>query len=367
MPIVSVNLPANPYAVRIEPGLLRDLGRQTREVAPHERALLAVDERIGATHGAVAADSLAAAGFSVTRHPLTSDEKHKTLDVVRGMYAAMLSAKLERRSPVIALGGGVIGDVAGFAAATYLRGVPLIHAPTSLLSMVDASIGGKTGVNLPLPSGGVGKNLAGAFWQPRAVLADPEVLRTLPPRELRCGLAECVKHALIADPALLEFLESRSQATLALDMSALTALITASAQVKAAIVAEDERETGRRALLNLGHTFAHAVEPIAALDLHHGEAVAIGLCAAMHVSQARGWITNDEAARVERLLIALGLPTKLARRVDIDQLMDAMSYDKKVVGGTLRLVLPRGLGAVEIVNDVPREAVVEAWRSVTAG
>jgi 3-dehydroquinate synthase len=283
----------------------------------------------------------------------------------------MLGARLERRSPVVALGGGVVGDTAGFAAATYLRGVPLVQAPTTLLAMVDAAIGGKTGVNIEIPPSEhapcvLGKNLIGAFWQPRAVVCDPLVLRTLPQRDLRCGLAECVKHALIADPGLLTLLAESCGEIESCDEEALTPLIARSAAVKINIVQEDEREAGSRALLNLGHTFAHAIEPIPELDLRHGEAVSIGVCAAVRCAVLTGRMEETEGDIVVDLLELLGLPVEMPQPVEIDRLLHAMSYDKKAAGGRVRLVLPTGLGSAAIVDDAPAEAVIEAWESVGA-
>jgi 3-dehydroquinate synthase len=287
------------------------------------------------------------------------------------MYTAMLAFRLERQGPVVALGGGIVGDVAGFAAATWLRGVPLVQVPTTLLAMVDAAIGGKTGVNHPLPPDPagrreLGKNLIGAFWQPRAVVVDPLVLRTLPERDFRCGLAECIKHGLLADAGLLSFIEARLQGIIELDTETLTELIARGAQIKVAIVQEDEREAGRRALLNLGHTFAHVIEPIEALDLRHGEAVAIGICVAARCARETGRLARDDEKRISDLLGRAGLPTRLPRPIDAQRLIDGMGYDKKVARGRLRLVLPIAPGRAEIVDDVPEEAIICAWHAVGA-
>jgi 3-dehydroquinate synthase len=368
---IDVDLPASPYAITIEPGRLEGMGILVRDLVPNDRAMLAIDTNVADPHGSIAGYSLIAAGFEIARHELIADEKRKTLATVEAMYAAMLAAKLDRRSPVIALGGGVVGDIAGFAAATYLRGVPIVQAPTTLLAMVDASVGGKTGVNFPLPPDAdgcseLGKNLVGAFWQPRAVLIDPLTLRTLDDRDFRCGLAECVKHGVIADADLITFIEANAEDILALDMSALVELIDRSVRIKASIVEADEREAGRRALLNLGHTFAHAIEPIEALDLRHGEAVSIGLCAACRCAVQTGRMNGDEASRVERLLSNLELPTRLRQPVSIEPLVNAMGYDKKVASGRVRLVLPRGLGEAELVDDVDEETLRLGWAAVAS-
>ncbi|MHC4127673.1 MAG: 3-dehydroquinate synthase [Planctomycetota bacterium] len=368
--LVHVGLPGAPHDVTIEPGLLGRLGALVADVAASPKALLAVDERIAGDHGAVALGSLREAGYAVTVAPLVAREARKSLDAVRGLYEVMLSgdssAGLDRSSPVVALGGGIVGDTAGFAAATFMRGLPLVQVPTTLLAMVDAAIGGKTGVNVPLPDGGLGKNMVGAIWQPRAVLVDPLVLRTLDPREMRCGLAECVKHALIADASLLGWLTDHSAAIQALEPETLVTLIEHSARIKVEVVEQDERETGRRALLNLGHTFAHALESRQELDLRHGEAVAIGLVAAAHCAARTGRLDTADEGRVAEALDLLGLPLRVPAPVEADALARAMRYDKKVIAGRRRLVLPVGLGAAEITDDVPADVVRAAWAHVGA-
>jgi 3-dehydroquinate synthase len=276
------------------------------------------------------------------------------------------AAGLERGSPVVALGGGIVGDTAGFAAATFMRGVPLVQVPTTLLAMVDAAIGGKTGVNYGLPGDGLGKNMIGAFWQPRAVVVDPLVLETLDPRDFRCGLAECIKHALIADASLLGFLAERAAAIRRLDTDALVTLIERCARIKVEIVQQDERETGRRALLNLGHTFAHALEARKHTDLRHGEAVAIGLVAAARCAVRTGRLSAADEQRIGSVLEAFDLPLRMPTPIGVSELVATMRYDKKVAAGRLRLVLPAGLGAAEITDDVPADAVSAAWAHVGA-
>ena len=366
---ISVNLPppAESYSIVIEQGLLARVGQRVGAVTPHARCLLAMDANVVEPHGAVVLKSLRDAGYEVATAALTADEKHKTLDAVESLYRVMLDARLERRSPVIALGGGIVGDVAGYAAATYLRGVPLVHVPTTLLAMVDASIGGKTGVNFLLPkSDDLGKNLIGAFWQPKVVLVDPSTLRTLNARDLRCGLAECIKHAVIADASLLTWIAQRATELKSSSSPAHAELIARSASMKAAIVAEDERENGRRALLNLGHTFAHAIESIAALNVRHGEAVAIGLNAAAQVAREMARISDDEKNAIISTLIRCDLTLTLPDRASIVHLMRAMTFDKKSMNGRMRLVLPRGVGSADVVDDVPEALVRDAWRVVGA-
>lgn len=354
------------YPVVIETGLLSRTAELVRGLAQHRRTLLVVDENIASNHGKVVREALQASGIEVLAYSLTATEARKSFETAKVLYDAMVGARVDRSCPVIALGGGIIGDVAGFAAATFLRGVPLIIIPTTLLAMVDASIGGKTAINLALPGGGLGKNLVGAFWQPCGVLIDPMVLQTLSTRELRCGLAECIKHAMIADESLLDFLQQNMSAILTLQMEPLCQLIERSVMIKANIVQQDEREAGVRILLNLGHTFAHAFESIEDLGLRHGEAVAIGLIAAMTCSVQTNRLTAPEVERVRSLLAAAGLPTRLPAPVESSRIRAAMEYDKKVRDGTLRLVLPRGLGRAEVADDVPAKIVELALLEVGA-
>ncbi len=403
MPEITVNLPHDAHSIVIEPGGLWQLGERVRAVAPHVRCLLVMDVNVVQPHGEIARQSLEKAGCEVVTATLIAEEKHKTLAAVESLYRVMLDARLERKSPVIALGGGIVGDIAGYAAATYLRGVPLIQVPTTLLAMVDASIGGKTGVNFPLPgSNDLGKNLFGAFWQPKLVLADPKVLLTLRRRDFVCGLAECIKHAVIADSSLLAWMRDSAKGILALFVPTWEELISRSAAIKAVIVAEDERESGRRALLNLGHTFAHALESVASTDIKHGEAVALGETAASHVATSLRLLTADEALlmtdvihrcelpstliannwsveKAERFVARSGehassertrsverLRAALQNRPAISQLMRAMTFDKKAADGRMRLVLPRGIGAADVVDDVPLDLVREAWLHIGA-
>jgi 3-dehydroquinate synthase len=366
--VINVALSDTSYDVVIEPGLLARIGELVAGVCDGPAAVLAVDRAIQTTHGAVADRSLRDAGFTPTLIALSADESCKTLSAVHEMYEQMLAGQVRptRESPVVAIGGGIVGDTAGFAAATFQRGLPLVHVPTTLLAMVDASIGGKTGVNFALPGGGLGKNLIGAFWQPKAVLIDPMVLGTLGERDLRCGLAECVKAAIIADATLLEYLSDRVSAILALDTSTLVDLIDRCVRIKVGIVREDERETGRRALLNLGHTFAHAIEAQQHLGLRHGEAVSIGLAAAMECGVRTGRMNEADRRRVRTLLETIGLPVAMPEPVPLGGLMHAMQFDKKAVGGHTRLIIPDGIGGASIRDDVPDQVVDAAWVSVGA-
>jgi 3-dehydroquinate synthase len=366
MPRIDLVLDGRTHPIIIERGLRLRAGHMLRQWISAGRALVIADARVMPLHGQDVLKALADAGIEVMSHVMTSDESRKTLDSVRDIYTAMARMKLERGELVVSLGGGLVGDVAGFAASTWHRGVPIVHMPTTLLAMVDAAIGGKTGVNFQWPGGGLAKNLIGAFHQAVAVFSDPETLGTLEARELRCGLAECVKHAIIADASLLNWIEAQLVSILKCDLGALEMLIDRCARIKAAIVQDDERETGRRALLNLGHTFAHIIEPIAELQLKHGEAVSIGLVAAMHVAIQTDRMSNSDADRVRSFLERIGLPVRINQPIPIGTLTRAMSHDKKVIGGRVRLIVPRGIGAAEIVDDVPATAVEDAWRHIGA-
>jgi 3-dehydroquinate synthase len=360
MTTVQVELPSHRYAVTIEPGLLARLGSLVRACAPSERCALIADRSVARLHGDVARRSLEAAGFAVSVE-LVDGEEHKNLETVARLYDALVSQGLERTSPVIAFGGGVAGDTAGFVAATYLRGVPFIQCPTTLLAMVDASVGGKVGVNLPQ-----GKNLVGAFQQPRVVAIDPELLRTLPPRELASGFAECIKHAVIADPTLFDWIEEESARLRALEPAVLVELIRRNVEIKARVVMADEREAGMRALLNLGHTFGHALETaFSYTTLLHGEAVGLGLVAASALAEELGMCGPELRKRLERLLPAVGLPVRVTLP-PLGALRAAMKVDKKAIGSKVRFVLPQRIGAVVLRDDVPPELVDAAWDAVRA-
>ncbi|MFP4143829.1 MAG: 3-dehydroquinate synthase [Phycisphaeraceae bacterium] len=362
MASVEIQLPHHRYEVVIEPGLLSRLGEQVRDVAPHEQATLIVDEQIASGHGRVAARSLENAGYATRVAEMPPGEEHKTLGTVRSLYEVMLEAKMERQSPVVALGGGITGDTAGFVAATYLRGVPFVQCPTTLLAMVDASVGGKVGVNVPQ-----GKNLIGAFYQPMRVVIDPETLRTLPDRELRCGLAECVKHGVIRDGELFDWLGGHLEAIQRLDSAAMVELVERNVRIKAAVVMEDEKEAGVRAHLNFGHTFAHAIEAADYGRYHHGEAVAIGMVAATRLAVDAGLCEAGLLARLTRLLEAIGLPVRGEELPPAEKLLETMRLDKKVQGAKIRLVLPEKMGRVVVTDEQPEEAILAAWRAVGAG
>jgi len=299
------------------------------------------------------------ADYAITPVILPDGEAHKNWQTLHSIFDALLAARHDRNTTLIALGGGVIGDMAGFAAASYQRGVDFIQVPTTLLSQVDSSVGGKTGVNHPL-----GKNMIGAFYQPQAVLIDTATLVTLPARELSAGLAEVIKYGLICDEPFLGWLESNVDKLRALDQSALTEAIRRSCAAKAKVVGADERESGIRATLNLGHTFGHAIETHKGYGVWlHGEAVSAGTVMALEMSRQLGWISGSERDRAVRLLSRAGLPVVPPADMKADDFLRYMAVDKKVLNGQLRLVLLRQLGEAVVTGDFPRE-VLEATLNV---
>jgi 3-dehydroquinate synthase len=301
------------------------------------------------------------AGRALARCVIPGGETQKTLGNVAQIIDALVAARLNRDGLVLALGGGVVGDIAGFAAASYQRGIAFVQLPTTLLAQVDSSVGGKTGVNHP-----GGKNLIGAFHQPSAVIADTDTLSTLPDRELRSGYAEIVKAALVADAGFFGWLEQHSAALLAREADALEHAIRRACEIKAAIVAEDEREQGRRALLNLGHSFGHAIETGAGYgQVLHGEAVAAGLVLAAELSVRTGRLPGADARRIRELLAAAGLPVD-PPRLGSARMLELMGLDKKVAGGQLRLVLLEAIGSATVCGDYPRD-VLEALLAERAG
>jgi 3-dehydroquinate synthase len=278
---------------------------------------------------------------------LPDGEQYKTLETLDRIFTALLENRCDRKTTLVALGGGVVGDMTGFAAATYQRGVPFIQIPTTLLAQVDSSVGGKTGVNHPL-----GKNMIGAFHQPRCVIIDTDTLATLPDNELSAGLAEVIKYGLIGDPEFFVWLEQNLDRLLKRDPQALAYAIERSCADKAKVVAADEREAGSRALLNLGHSFGHAIEAGAGYGAWlHGEAVAAGMCMAADLSRRLGWLEPEDVARIEKLIRRAKLPTRAPKHLSGARLRELMSVDKKVEAGRLRLVLPKGLGQSVITAD----------------
>lgn len=278
---------------------------------------------------------------------LPDGEEHKSLETARSVFDHLLEVPCDRTATLIALGGGVVGDIAGFVAGCYQRGIDFIQIPTTLLSQVDSSVGGKTGVNHPM-----GKNMIGLFYQPKCVIADTDVLSTLPRRELSAGLAEVIKYGLIGDPAFFSWLESHIEALLNLESNSIAYAIERSCRAKGVVVAADEREGGQRALLNLGHTFGHAIEAAEGYGRHlHGEAVAMGTMMAADLSLRLGWLEGDEVARIANLYRRAGLPVTPPADLTPQDYLSLMSVDKKVEKGVIRLILLKKIGEAEVVSD----------------
>ena len=352
---LRIDLGERSYPILIGPALLDDAGLVARHV-PARDVLVVTNETVGPLYLERLEAGLA--GKRARSIALPDGEQHKNLAVLGRVFDALVDARLNRDACVIALGGGVVGDMAGFAAACYQRGVDFVQVPTTLLAQVDSAVGGKTGVNHP-----GGKNLIGAFHQPRAVLADLGTLRTLPPRELRAGLAEVIKYGLVADIEFLAWIEAHVERLLALDMDALAFAVRRSCAIKARIVASDEREQGVRALLNLGHTFGHAIENASGYgEWLHGEAVAMGMLQAADMSQRLGHLSAADVMRVRDLLRRAGLPLA-APPIGAARALELMGMDKKVLAGRIRLVLLRKLGDGIVTGDYPADALQQTLRT----
>jgi len=354
---VPLAIPGRTCRVLAGPGLLAQTGTLSVEAGLRGTCAVITDENVGRLHGPAVITALEAAGFSPHLLAVPAGEHSKSMAAAENLVDRMLVAGLDRGSFVVALGGGVVGDLAGFVAAIYLRGIPCVQIPTTIVAQVDSSVGGKTGVNAL-----AGKNLIGAFHQPRLVLADTLTLETLPDREYREGFAEVIKHAVIRDAAMLDDLDPAAA------RASLAPLITRNIAIKAAIVAEDEHErTGLRALLNFGHTVGHAIENVAGYGrLLHGEAISLGLCAALEISQRKYGLPAADAARVRAKLQAYGLPVTMPSGLDTDALLAAMRHDKKFSEGQIRYVVTPKLGEAFVSEDVNEDDIRTAIKAIRA-
>jgi 3-dehydroquinate synthase len=349
---IAVALPQTPYNITIGSGNLITIGQamQALELKLGKKVLVVSNPSIFKHYGATVAITIAQAGFTVEHCILPPGERYKTAATVQKIYDAALQMGLERSSTMVALGGGVVGDMTGFAAATWLRGINLIQVPTTLLAMVDSSIGGKTGMNHPK-----GKNLIGAFHQPRLVVIDPTVLKTLPTREFRAGMAEVIKYGVNWDRNLFEALEQAQRLDQLRYVSddLLQTIVTHSCQAKAHVVTQDEKESGLREILNYGHTIGHAVESVTGYRLiNHGEGVAIGMVAAGEIAVAMDWWRRAECDRQNALIAKCGLPTQLPAGIDLGAIVAKLQTDKKVKAGQVRFVLPKAIGTVAVTDQV---------------
>lgn len=366
---VPVELAERSYDVSIGPGLLGEVGSIIARTAGErisKRAVVITDSTVHQLYCSAVQDSLNRADFKADCIDFPAGEEHKNIRTYEVVMNSLLSLEppIDRRSVIVALGGGVVGDLAGFVAATALRGIDFVNVPTTLLADVDAAIGGKTGIDAP-----TGKNLIGAFHQPRAVIIDPTVLKTLPAGQMGNGLAECVKHGIIRDTSLLDFIEENAEKIFSFDADILTELIARNVAIKSAVVAADEHEAGQRAHLNFGHTIGHAIEAAGGYGLvSHGQAVSLGMVAACHIASRRGLIGVQDTQRVESVLKKLSLPVRftdlppLPEEVyDIGHLQDFIARDKKASLGRPRFILPAGqLGKVDIFDDISEEEIEQA-------
>ncbi|MBE0615045.1 MAG: 3-dehydroquinate synthase [Burkholderiales bacterium] len=360
MQTLRVELGERAYPIHIGEGLLSD----DALLAPHldlPKAAIVTNTTVAPLYLQRLIGALQSRNVSVISIVLEDGERYKDWTTLNRIYDALLEHRCDRKTALIALGGGVIGDLGGFAAATYMRGIPFIQVPTTLLAQVDSSIGGKTGINHPL-----GKNMIGAFYQPRVVLADIAVLASLPPRELSAGLAEVIKHGLVRDEAFVSWLEQNVERLRACEPDALAHAVRRCCEIKAAVVAEDERETGVRALLNFGHTFGHAIESgLGYGNWLHGEAVAAGMVMAANLSRRMGFIAQADLDRIVALLKRAGLPT-MQPGIAPARLLELMALDKKTEGGQLRFVLLDRIGAASIRAEVQPAILQEAMAACTA-
>lgn len=361
MKSIAVDLGQRSYTVRVGAGVLGKLGDMVATLPKAKSVVLVADSTVAELYGPAALKALRSSGLTATMVDFPAGEAHKNLHTLSHLFDELFAVRpaVDRNTVLVALGGGVTGDIAGFIAATALRGLRFVQCPTTLLADVDSSVGGKTGVDHP-----AGKNLIGAFHQPSGVLIDVETLRTLPSGELQSGLAECVKHAMIRDESLLGFIEANVDVILGLDGHILTDLVARNVAIKAAVVSADERETGVRAHLNFGHTIGHAIETLVGYgNMTHGQAVALGMIAACRMACRRGLVGQELVGRLVETLRRLGLAVR-QEALDAGRIWEIMQHDKKTSGGQVRMVLPAGCGQVDVYDDIRPDEVRDAVASL---
>ena len=344
----------NLYRMSVGAGALGLVGDELRRLGYSGTVVVVTDDNVVELFGAEVERTLAGCGFSPQFIVIPAGEERKSLETAGMMYGRLNELGAERSTPLVALGGGVVGDLTGFVAATYFRGLPLVHVPTTLLAQVDSSIGGKVAVNH-----GRLKNNIGAFHQPAAIIADTSCLASLPEREFRNGLAEVIKSAAIRDEAFFHYLEAEIERILARDERTLEHVVAVTARIKASVVEEDEKDTGLRNILNYGHTVGHGVESASSFSLCHGEAVAIGMVAAGRIAASMGVASSGDVERLRQLLVRAGLPVTVPAELDVDAIIGAMGRDKKIQSGRQRFVLVPRIGEVVLRNDVPGDLVRE--------
>lgn len=359
---VKLRLGNNSYLIYIGSGILGQIGQRLKENGFTGSLVIITNPIVKGLYGDTLEQELTKEGFRVTILQVPDGEEQKSLEVAGRLYTGLTNSFTERTTPVLALGGGVIGDLAGFVAATYLRGVPLIQIPTTLLAQVDSSIGGKVAVDH-----GQLKNRIGAFYQPRLVIADITTLKTLDTKTLSDGLAEVIKYGVIRDKGLLTYIEDNLDKIRALDDGALEAIVFRSAKIKAEIVERDEKDLGLRAILNYGHTVGHAIESASDFKVEHGTAVAIGMLAAAKISNQMGILDQNELLRLNRLIERTGLPTKMPD-LKVEEIIQSITHDKKVLRDKVRFILPKSLGSVFITDEVSLslvEQILVDWNEET--
>lgn len=352
--LVRVGLGERSYSIRIEKGLIGLVGRDLKEQNIAKRYGVISDDHVASLYAATLLESLARAGLEAELMTFPRGEESKNLQTVARLASGLAAANFDRKDGLIALGGGVTGDITGFLASVYMRGIPFVQVPTTLLAQVDSSVGGKTGVDIP-----EGKNLVGTFHQPRAVYIDTNVLHTLPRQELLGGLAEVIKYGVIADEAFFDFLEQQREQILNLDETVIPGMIARCCEIKAWVVEQDEREGDLRRILNFGHTIGHAIEAASDFTLIHGLAVAMGMAAVAELAVRTGRLRQQEAARLRNVLNDFGLPASIPPQLDRNRIRKYLKTDKKTVAGRVFFVLPTHIGEVIITDQVP-EADVEA-------
>jgi len=351
---VRVRLGSNSYNILIGPDLLRQTGARLKEIGLSDSVVIITDPTVKNLFGSTLKQSLTGSGFEVHILEVPEGEEQKSLETAGRLYNELTDFYAERTTPILALGGGVIGDLAGFVAATYLRGVPLIQIPTTLLAQVDSSIGGKVAVDH-----GQLKNKVGAFYQPRLVISDIATLKTLTAGELSDGLAEAIKHGVIWDEEYFAYVEKNLNRIKSLDEKALETVVSGSAKIKARVVEKDEKDFGLRNILNYGHTAGHAIESVSDFKVRHGEAVAIGMVVAARISNKLGILDTNEVIRLKDVIARAGLPTEVPD-LQTKGLIQAISHDKKILQGKVRFVLPKSIGDVFITDEVSPSMIEEA-------
>ena len=353
---IRVELGERSYTIASGSGILKDIGKSLERFDFSRKAAIVSNPTVYDLYGKTLRSSLSDSGFEIIEIILPDGEEYKNLSSVEKIYEQLLKMRFDRKSVLIALGGGVIGDITGYAASTYMRGIDFIQVPTTLLAQVDSSVGGKTGVNHAL-----GKNMIGTFWQPRLVWVDISTLHSLSRRNFLAGMAEIIKYGIIWDSAFFDFLEKKRETLLSLNPEDIIHIINRSCEIKADVVSRDERESGIRAILNFGHTIGHAIETATGYTTFlHGEAIAIGMHVEAILAHEAGLIGSDEISRIRHLLKTFGLPTEIPAGIDLTALFGAMKLDKKTVSGDVKFILPEQIGRVRIQGNIPEKIVQQA-------